>query len=105
MSLLSRKDRGTPRKYHNFSSTDAGDGPLTDTQRQDSNGNEPIGAFVSVDTNAIRVRVDGGSPSQSDGHQLDNDELELLCLEEVKNLEWASAASASSGELHITLYY
>lgn len=106
MSGLNRRDRGVPRKYHNFTSTDSGDGPLTDTQRQDSNGNEPVGALVSADTNNMRIRVDGGSPSQSAGHELEaGDIIELLSLEEVRNLEWASAASAAAGELHITLYY
>lgn len=106
MSGLNRRDRGVPRKYHNFTSTDGGDGPLTDTQRQDANGNEPIGALVSVDSNAIRIKVNGGSPSQTEGHQLDaGDIIELLSLEEVRNLEWTSAAATTAGELHITLYY
>lgn len=106
MSGLNRIDRGTPRKYHNKTSSDSGDGPLTETERQDSNSNEPVGALISVDTDNIRIRVDGGSPSQSDGHQLEaGDILELYSNQEVRNLEWASAASATPGELHITLYY
>lgn len=104
--MISREVRGTPRKYIQKTSSDAAAGGLTETERQDSNGNEPIGALVTADTNPARIRVDGGSPSQTEGHRLsDGDFLWLTCLTEVKNLDWASHTSTSASEIHITLYY
>lgn len=108
MSGLTKIDRGVPRKFHNFTSADTPSGNLTTTERQDSEGNEPVAALLTVDTNPIRFRVDGGDPDQStsSGHRLGTGELHwLLSLEEIRNFDFVSMNNGAGSEVHLTLYY
>lgn len=106
--MITQHDRGTPRKYIHKTSTNAAAGGLTETERQDSNGNEPIGATITVDGNAARVRWDGGAPTQTEGHRMHNNQgnlQELYSLTAIKNFDWVSETADSAAEIHITLFY
>lgn len=107
--MLTRINNGTPRKHIHVTTIDDMDGPLTLAQRQDSQGNEPIGALVSCDTDDVRITFDGTAPSQTNsiGHILgpSRGPIYLRCLKSIKNLRWVSAAATTPGEIQITLFY
>jgi hypothetical protein len=60
-------------------------------------------AYVTVDTQALRYRYDGGVPTAADGHQLDaGDKWLLVGNQNIRNLQFIRAG-ASDGFVAITL--
>lgn len=100
---------GAPRKLVKKVGGDVFGGPLTDSERQDSLGNEPVAARITVDTNPMRITTDGTTPEQAGnvGHVLSEGMTPtiLTSTKEIIELRWINKTGAASGNLQITLFY
>lgn len=102
-----RPDRGTARKHHAKTAALSGaSGGLTESERQDSEGNEPVAMLLSADTDEVTFRMDGGTPADGDGHQIavSDPPKYHAGIGNIKQLDWIGSGGAD-GTIQITLLY
>jgi len=68
-------------------------------------GQEANAAFVSVEGDSIRFRMDGATASKTHGHRIDNGySLLVRGVDAVKNFSFCAAAAAAPASVFITCY-